>query len=98
MAELRFRREDVERLAAKLTEILSGLSAAERRLLVAILAVAADHSYQPVETPGTIEVEELRVQIIQSFVPDGVQEFVLHAKKKPPKIGGPPRMSPEKPE
>jgi hypothetical protein len=94
MAELRFSRRDIRGLAERLSEILTDLSEKERLLLLVILELAAEHAYQPVTAPDTIEVEELLEQIILSFVPDDEQEFVLHVKKPPPKIGGKPKETP----
>ena len=90
MAELVFSREDIENLAEKLSEILAdaNLRDGEKRLLLAILELAAENVYQPVSMPETVAVDELRVQIIQAFVPDQVQEFRMYAKKPPHKIGG----------
>lgn len=90
MAELVFSRENIENLADKLSKVLAdaNLEDGERRLLLAILELAAENVYQPVSMPETLEVDELRVQIIQAFVPDQEQEFRMHAKKPPHKIGG----------
>ena len=90
MAELRFRRSDIESLIDKLSTFSSELSRTERRLLLAILSVAADHASQPTrageaDSPTDANLVELREQIVRSFVPGSTsEEFILAAIK----IGG----------
>ena len=88
---LRFSREDIVDLAARLSQVLKDLSEGEQRLLLAILEVAAEHAYEPVPAPPD-EVKELREQIIRSFVPEDKREFFLDTRNSPPKIGPPWRM------
>lgn len=105
MAELvRFSRDDIKCLADKLNPILTGsdLSEDEKLLLLVILDVAAEHAYRTVPTRDTAEVkvttevEDFHEQIIQSFVAEGKQEFVLHTIKQNYKIGGNPNKPPHR--
>jgi hypothetical protein len=92
MAELRFSRSDIEGLIDKLSTFSSELSSSERRLLLAILSVAANHASQPERAeesdgPGDASLAELREQIVGSFVPgSGSEEFIIFSGR----IGGAP--------
>jgi hypothetical protein len=92
MAELRFSRNDVENLAAKLSPLIEELDREERRLLLAILSVAAEHAHEPparvsADIPDQPDLAELRELIIRSFVPDSDDEFALAVGRWPPRIG-----------
>lgn len=76
MEELEFSRPDLEGLARKLTAIEAELSGPERALLLAIFRVAAEY-VSPVLPPASADLVELRKQLIQSFLPDTGNEFII---------------------
>jgi hypothetical protein len=87
MTDLGFNRQDVEGLAAKLAAIDPRLEEKERNLLLTIFSVAAEQvsgvSQVPTKEASAVPAE-LRDQLIDSFLPDGGDDFVL---KEPPPPG-----------
>jgi hypothetical protein len=98
MAEsIQFSRQDVERLKGKLNRIRSEpeLDDREKRFLLAILESAEENTPQPVSTPADMEGQELRTQIVRSFVRDDDDEDDIHVTADI-KIGVKPKRPPGK--
>jgi hypothetical protein len=82
MTEFMFNRRDIESLAEKLDTLGPQLSEHEQKLLVAIFSAAAERTREagPQGTAGTtagIELTQLREQLVNSFLPDSGQEFLI---------------------
>jgi hypothetical protein len=81
MEGLEFSRTEVEELAGKL--VTDGLSEREKALLLAIFRAAAER-VSPVLPGASPDLDELREQLTNAFLPDTGTEFVIcHWKNGP---------------
>jgi len=82
MEEREFSRRELESLARKLTADKVGLSEPEKAMLLAIFRMAAEH-VSPVLPPASADLDELREQLVQSFLPDTGEKFMLFSHIRP---------------
>ena len=86
MEELEFSRREVVELAGKL--VRDDLSERERALLLAIFWVAAEQ-VSPALPRASSDLTELREQLIDSFLPDTGNEFLMRRIRNGPIRNGP---------
>ena len=91
MEELEFSRREVEVLAGKL--VRDDLSEREKALLLAIFWAAADQ-VSPALPRASSDLTELRKQLIDSFLPDTGNEFLIRRIRNGPIRFGPIRIPP----
>jgi hypothetical protein len=87
MTELEFSRDEVERLAGRLARL--DLSERERELLLALFWAAAEGVCE-VKPEAAEDPNELREQLVRSFVPGSGQKFLIHSLRvghRPRRVG-----------
>jgi hypothetical protein len=90
MEELEFSRRDIERLVGKLLTPLRDLSeselsshelsAREKNLLLAIFWAAAEQ-VAPVRPQASPDLDKLREQLVESFLPDSGEKFMISQRR-----------------
>jgi hypothetical protein len=76
MADLEFSRDDIVSLIEKVSTLQPDFSAQELQLLMAIFALAAEHTApadaprQLLEGPEPATVDDLKQQLLQAYTPD----------------------------
>jgi len=80
MSELRFSREDVTELVNELASLKPPLSGPSQRLLLTIFSAASD---RVTSRESEITITDLREQLLNAFIRDDGNDFVIAA----PKVG-----------